>query len=284
MDMESLRIFLDVRQCGSMTAAAEKHYMTQPALGKRIAQLEKELGVKLFLRGKGQTHVQLTQAGESFCDIAERMLMLYGQALELRENSVRQYLTVACIRSAHDSLMPKTLVRLKKEHPELCVTVEDHHTSEIMPLLENKRIDIGITQNAAVSPNLTSQLLYEESYCVVMRPDCALNGHAAISPSELNAEHGIFQAFDQPFEEWFHQHWQPYSVKMRVNTTPTAERYFSDADDWMIVPEAAAHAMEQDGFLVRPLSGSLPIHRVYLTYRKHPQKESVLWFIQALTE
>lgn len=282
MDMESLRIFLDVQRSGSITAAANTHYITQPALGKRIAQLEKELGVTLLLRGKGHPHVELTPEGKAFSDIAERMLMLYEQAQELREDSSRQYLTVACIRSAHDFLMPKLLVRLKEEHPELCVTVEDHRTVEIMPLLENRRVDVGITQSAAASQHLMSELLYEEPYFVVLRPENVLFQKQILHPSELDASHGIFQAFDRSFEEWFDQWWQPYSVKVRVNTTPSAEHYFSEDEDWMIVPQAVASEMLSHGFAARPLADSPPMHRVYMAWHSRNQRESLSWFQAAI--
>lgn len=282
MDMETLHVFLDVRRSGSITAAANNHYMTQPALGKRIAQLEKELGITLFLRGKGRSCVELTPEGKAFSDIAERMLMLYEQAQELREDASRQYLTAACIRSAHDLFMPKILVQLKKEHPELCVTIEDHHTVEIMPLLENRRIDVGITQSAAVSQHLISELLYKEAYYVVLRPENILSQNEVLHPIELDGSHGIFQAFDQSFEKWFDQWWQPYSVKVRVNTTPSAERYFSDEKDWMIVPQAVASEMAAHGFIARPLTNEPPEHCVYMTWHSHNQKESLRWFQAAM--
>ncbi len=282
MDMETLRIFMDVQRSGSITAAANHHYMTQPALGKRIAQLEKELGVTLFLRGKGHPCIALTPEGKAFSDIAERMLMLYEQAQGLHEDASRQYLTAACIRSAHDLLMPKLLVQLKAEHPELCVTVEDHHTVEIMSLLENRRIDVGITQSAAVSQHLRSELLYKEPYRAVLRPENRLTQRAVLHPAELDASHGIYQAFDQPFERWFDQWWQPYSVKVRVNTTPSAEHYFSDDKDWMIVPQAVASEMVSHGFVARPLAEEPPMHCVYMTWHSRNQRKSLSWFQIAL--
>lgn len=282
MDTETLRIFMDVQRSGSITAAANIHYMSQPALGKRIVRLEKELGITLFLRGKGQSCVELTPEGKAFSDIAERMLMLYEQAQELQEDASRQYLTVACIRSAHDFLMPKLLARLKEEHPELCVTVEDHHTVEIMPLLENRRVDVGITQSAAISQHLMSELLYEEPYFVVLRPENVLSQKQILHPSELDASHGIFQAFDRSFEEWFDQWWQPYSVKVRVNTTPSAEHYFSEDKDWMIVPQAVASEMTAHGFIARPLTDEPPRHRVYMTWHSHSQRESLRWFQEVI--
>ena len=282
MDMESLRIFLDVQRSGSITAAANSHYMTQPALGKRIAQLEKELGVMLFLRGKGHSCVELTPAGREFSDIAERMLILYEQARGLKEEAERKYLTVACIRSAHGFLMPELVACLKTLHPELCMTVEDHHTEEIMPLLEKRRIDVGITQSAGVSPNLFSELLYREPYYVVLRCENKLSQKTILYPEELKAEHGIFQSFDQSFEEWFSKWWKPYAVKVRVNTTPSAENYFGEEEDWMIVPKAVAAELVSHGFVACSLSGEVPLHCVYMTWHKHNQCEELQWFLDAM--
>ena len=55
MDMESIRAFLDVIQTGSITGAAKQRYMSQPALGKRMMALEKELGTELFCGEKGSS-------------------------------------------------------------------------------------------------------------------------------------------------------------------------------------------------------------------------------------
>lgn len=284
MDMDSLKMFLSVQRTGSLTAAANSLYMTQPSLGRRISCLEKELGVPLFHRGKGQAQVKLTPEGEAFSDIARRMLMLYDQAMELQQDAARQYLTVACIRSAHDALMPELLARLKAAHPKLCITVEDHHTAEILPLLENRRVDVGIIQSAPLSQVLTGELLYEEPYFVIFRREHPAARFEQVRPAQLPAEQGIFQAFDQSFRLWFDRWWPPYSVKLRVNTTPTAEHYFSDPEDWMIVPEAVARGLEGRGFTARPLSDPPTLHQVYMVYHPKNQRESIPWFRQAARE
>ena len=65
MTFLEIEAFLKIAQCGSFSAAAEKLYITQPALGRRIRALEEELGYSLFIRNKGVRHVELT--GESLC-------------------------------------------------------------------------------------------------------------------------------------------------------------------------------------------------------------------------
>lgn len=277
MDMESVRIFLDVWRTGSMTAAAEEHFMTQPALGKRISLLEKELGVSLFRRGKGQARVELTPEGKAFCDIAERMLMLNEQAMELKADAGKEFLTIASIRSAHDFVVPGLIAKMKEYHPNLSVTVEEHQTAEIIDLLEKRRIDVGIIQMAAPSDHLKSSLLYEESYRVVVKPDSPMAGKRSVVPGELEAKHGIFQVFDAEYEKWFTRYWRPYSVKVRVNTTPTAIQYFSEDGDWMIVPDAVAAYMEKEGFVAIPIEGELPVHSVYICWNPDNRRKALQW-------
>lgn len=92
MDIESLKIFLDIRNSGTISDAADNNYISQSALSKRLAMLEKELGIRLFQREKGQSHAIITPVGETFSDIAERMIFLYQQAVELRNDPERRML------------------------------------------------------------------------------------------------------------------------------------------------------------------------------------------------
>ena len=65
MTFLEIEAFLNIVQHGSFSAAAEKLYVTQPALGRRIRALEEELGYTLFVRNKGVRHVELTKQGQA---------------------------------------------------------------------------------------------------------------------------------------------------------------------------------------------------------------------------
>lgn len=61
-----IEAFLAVVRLGSITAAAQAIFITQPALSRRLQTLEEELGYPLFRRGKGQRNIQLTEEGKAF--------------------------------------------------------------------------------------------------------------------------------------------------------------------------------------------------------------------------
>lgn len=285
MERETLKLFLDIRGTGNITRAANANYITQSAASKRIALLEKELGVTLFRRGKGRDMVTLTPAGEGFADIAERMLLLYQQAMDLKENAERKVLNIACINSVQGYTLPSFIMEIQARYPNLCVTLEDHHSAEIFPLLVNRRIDIGIAQTAAPFSELASELLFEEEYRVVMQPrEIQLCAEGKIHPGQLAAEHEIFEAFDAEFQRWHDYWWQPSKSKIRVNTTPTAERYLRDAREWIIVPEMVAYAMEKKGFASWALAEQPPKHRVFITYNKSINHDMVPVFVREAKE
>jgi len=72
MDFPSLKAFVAVAECRSFSHAAERLFMTQPAVSKRVAALEEDLGIALFDR-LGRS-IQLTEAGEKFLVSARRIL------------------------------------------------------------------------------------------------------------------------------------------------------------------------------------------------------------------
>lgn len=83
MTKTELEAFLAVLQYGSISAAAERLFITQPAMSRRMKSMEEELGYSLFERGRGQRSVELTENGKEFVPVAERLLTLYREAEEI---------------------------------------------------------------------------------------------------------------------------------------------------------------------------------------------------------
>ena len=83
MDIESLRAFLAVAETGSFSQAADRLFLTQPAISKRIAQLETQLDTRLFDR-IGRT-VSLTESGQALISRANSIL----QQVEDTERAIR---------------------------------------------------------------------------------------------------------------------------------------------------------------------------------------------------
>lgn len=96
MDQRDLEYFLAVAEHGTVSAAASATYVSQPAVSRRIAGLERDLGVRLFRRTA--TGMQLTPAGRTLralaSDLRNRLDRADGVMLALRQG--HQAFTVAC--------------------------------------------------------------------------------------------------------------------------------------------------------------------------------------------
>lgn len=120
MNTEQLRYFLSVADHCNFTEAAREHYVTQPAITHQISALERELGVKLFLRTTRS--VKLTAAGELFVEDANVMLDQQERALaRLRqlESKEEMKLTVGYLSSATRHFLPHLIRDYRQQYPQV---------------------------------------------------------------------------------------------------------------------------------------------------------------------
>ncbi|MFR5780335.1 MAG: LysR family transcriptional regulator [Oscillospiraceae bacterium] len=83
MTEQDVEIFLAVVRWGSISAAAEAMFITQPAVSRHIRELEQELGCPLVRRSKGRRHIELTEQGERFIATARKWRELWRETREL---------------------------------------------------------------------------------------------------------------------------------------------------------------------------------------------------------
>ncbi|MCD8099671.1 MAG: LysR family transcriptional regulator [Oscillospiraceae bacterium] len=84
MDFLQLQYFISAAQMLNFTRAAEMHYVTQPAISRRISDLEKELGVQLFVRSSHE--MALTNAGQEFLRYAQSVLDMTAETTHHLKN------------------------------------------------------------------------------------------------------------------------------------------------------------------------------------------------------
>lgn len=108
LDIET---FWAVVHHGTMTAAAESLFITQPTLSMRIRALEERVGTPLFLRGKGQRRITLTAAGQKFLTLAQRWQQLLAETESLAELEQRAYLRIAATYTTNQYILPPVYKR-----------------------------------------------------------------------------------------------------------------------------------------------------------------------------
>lgn len=142
--MRQLRLFLAVAEAGSITAAARKVHLTQPALSRQIKALEEELGVELLERGAHS--VRLTGAGEELVRQGGRLDRIADQVVErVRAAGGGEVLRLAYAPSLAGSLLGLALQRFSQIHPRVRVELADCTTAEMKAGLRDGRFDLVLT-------------------------------------------------------------------------------------------------------------------------------------------
>lgn len=157
MDFQRLRSFAEIVRCQSFTAASRRLNLTQPALSRQMALLEREVGAELFVRS-GRLMLP-TPAAERLYAIA-----LEAEDLERRmtgEDELKN-LHIAVGGSAGVGIVPPILARLREDFPALSIRITESLPAELQRLAASGVADIVIHEPFSAQGMLVSEPLYRD--------------------------------------------------------------------------------------------------------------------------
>ncbi len=132
-----------IYECESFTKAAEKLYITQPALSIVVKKLEEELGKKIFIRNRKK--VILTEDGRRYLDTADEISRIQNQfrdSLEAPDSSYTGKIRVGGAGICVNYVVPKILTRLKEKYPGLKTEVAEESFYTLKEMLLNRKLDL----------------------------------------------------------------------------------------------------------------------------------------------
>ena len=157
MTHEHVETFLAVVAYGSISAAAQRLFLSQSTVSSRIQQLEEELGSPLLIRQKGHRNVELTSFGNAFIPLAGQWASLWKDAQNLKAASDVRTLTIAGIDSVNNYTFVPLFRRLIHSRPNLKLTIHTFHSGEIHTLVESRAADIGFVFSQINYPDILSR-------------------------------------------------------------------------------------------------------------------------------
>ena len=141
MTHSEIEAFFEIVKSGSISAAAQNLFVSQPALTRRIQILESELGYALFQRKKGQKIIELTENGKAFLSIAHRMMDLRQEALELKDRNQSNLLKISAINSVSSYVLPEVFRSLSQETENIRICFHHCHYNNIYSLYHSFYLD-----------------------------------------------------------------------------------------------------------------------------------------------
>lgn len=171
-DLDSLTLLLRVAATGSLGRAAAEHGISQPAASARVRSMERLVGFALLDRGaRGST---LTPAGALVADWA-RQLLAAAEGMAVGVASLRgdaeARLRVAASLTVAEHLLPRWLVRLAAQRPDVAVSLAAMNSTDVCRAVLEHAVGVGFVEGPAVSAGLDGQVVARDELAVVVRPD-----------------------------------------------------------------------------------------------------------------
>lgn len=184
MNLRHLSIFIAVCDEGSMTAAAEKLYMTQPSVSQAIAELERHYQVPLFERfGK---KLYLTEAGKKLRAYARHILHLCQEAEEKMQNlSDFGTLRIGASMTIGITILSDRIKELLELNPDLKILPRVDNSSIVESMLLSAEADLGLIEGQIHSPDLIAKPFMEDELILVCAPTHPWAKRGTIEAEEL---------------------------------------------------------------------------------------------------
>jgi DNA-binding transcriptional LysR family regulator len=220
VDWNLFRLFYEIVQSGSVSAAARRLNTHQPGLSLALKRLEDHVGVTLCRRSP--QGVELTPAGKAILqqatDVVEAIRMvphLAAQAAKRIEGTLR----IGMISDIISTELDEALASFVRRHADVKLKIVIATWREVQEAVSSGECDIGVTYESESLPHLRYEPMVRETqqlYCGRSHP---LYGHRVRNPAELSGERFILAAADEPKDvERFRLHFD-----LGKNTTAIAD-------------------------------------------------------------
>lgn len=186
MELRQLRYFAVLAEELNFTRAAARLHISQPPLSLQIAQLERELDVRLFDRTNRR--VALTEAGEAFLnDVRITLGRLADATVRARDvdHGLAGRIEIGLSGSHFMGPVPALIARYTRRHPQVSILLNEMNPAAQLDALRGHRIDVSISRTRVNDEMLQSLALWPDPVVVALPPDHRLASRQRLTLSDL---------------------------------------------------------------------------------------------------
>lgn len=287
MDIQLLHAFIAVAKHASFSEAATHLFLTQPAVSKRIATLEKQLDAKLFDRVGRQ--IVLTEAGKTLLPRAKQLLNDVEDTQRAIDNLSGEVSGTLRIGSSHHiglHRLPPILKQYAKQYPKVELDLRFVDSEAAWQQVLQGDLDLGLlTLPPTPDPRLLHTVIWPDPLEFIASPEHPLAQLSSVSLEQLTEYDALLpqaNTFTRYIvEELFAKHQLTLSVSLATNYLETLYMMVSVGLGWSVLPRTLKD--EQTASL--PVKTPLPTRQLGVVY--HPERSlsnSAQQFLQVLQE
>lgn len=288
MELKRLRCFIAVAEELHFGRAAERLEMAQPPLSRQIAQLEKELDVKLFDRSRAQ--IRLTPAGDVLMErtrtILDQLDSAFAEVTRIGQGSAGR-LRIAFVGSASHGVLPTIIKSYRSHYPDVDLALSAMNNAELERALVQREIDIAVARPVLKGEEFRTVELHKEPLVLAMPDNSALNARTEIALRDLAGE--TFVLYPRRPRPSFADH--VLTVLRQEDVTPTETIFAQDYQTAIslvsvgvglsVVPESVS-TTQRPGVFYRPYMGINPGTGLSAHARRDNTKPQVMNFFKIL--
>ena len=286
--LRQLEAFHAVGQLGSMTLAAKKLNISQPAVSRLLASYAEKIEFQLFYRRNGK--LVPTQEARFLLREVSRLLDSLIHIDELTKNLTigkAGHLKIACLPGFSTSHMPHILSQFLMDRPNVTVTLEPDGANRILEWIIGEQYDFGITDVFSDHPAVECERVPMRTVCIMAKAN-PLAAKEIITPEDLIDEPMIHSrresAFYHNLEEIFLSHNVTINTWIETRQFNTACILVAEGRGVSIVSEMDAREHESLGLIIRPFKPNIPHILVLIRNTQSVSSMLALEFLEFFSE
>lgn len=243
MDLKQLKTFLNVAELGSLSRAAERLHIAQPALGRQIRLLEEELGGPLFSRhGRGMVP---TDSGILLVERATAILRMVEdtrEELTASLGAVSGAVSLGVPPTAGEVIAGRLVERFLRDYPEVTVRIVPAFSGYLLEMLQRGEIDLAVMYETSATRHVPTEPLIQETLFLI--------GSAA-SPLSLNTAMTFGSLADLPMVLPGPRHGLRMLLENQARESGISLKVTVEAEALQTLKSLVAHGI---GYTVLPLA------------------------------
>ena len=232
-DLVALELFVEAVDSGSLSAAARRRRISQPAASESLRRLERRLGVTLLVRGPRGS--QPTAEGERLVakarDVLGALARFVAEA-DAARSGVGSQLRVAASYTNAEYVLPAHIVEFGRRHPDVAVRLTVANSDEVATMLRAGQADVGFIEGPVDLSELRARRVGRDELAVVVAPRHRWARRGPMTVADLAAtplllrerESGTRRTYEAAVARAGHQVAEPYGVMTSTEALKAAVR------------------------------------------------------------
>ena len=284
MTLSELRFIVALAHEKNFRRAAEKSFVSQPALSLGVKKIESELNLSLFERSVGAGgDVKITPVGQKIIDQAAIVLEEAAKIKDLSadgDNQLALPFKLGLIFSIAPYLLPLIIPTLRKQAPDMPLEVHENITKNLENELKQGSIDAAVIALPFDIPGVDIEILYDEPFVAIV----PLNHHwvkeTTIKAKNLSQEKVLLLDRTHCFSNQVTEACPGLSKNSEIqlgNSLETIRNMVASNLGISVLPKSATTGKHDNSLIkVIPFEAPVPFRRVALAYRKSAVKKEAI--------